>query len=230
MRKHRERSQRGKSTLASANPKGKGIEGSKIGYEVLKRLLDIIVAMFLLLFFGPLFVVIALFIKFDSKGPVFFCPKMVGKDGKLFKMFKFRTMIDGAITKGTRIETSKNDWRITRVGKWLREWSIDELPQLLNVIKGEMSLVGPRPVFPHVAAKFKEWQKERFKVRPGITGWAQVNGRNSISWEQKLRYDIWYVHNRSLALDLQILLRTVRVVLGREGIYGPDGRVKAFKG
>lgn len=209
------------------------LKGSS-SYEPVKRLLDLLGATFFLFLFAPLFPPIAFLIKLGSKGPVFFRSERIGRDGKPFKMFKFRTMVEGAAKMGMGTETSKGDRRLTKVGRFLREWSVDELPQLLNVFKGDMSLVGPRPMLPEVAAELKDWQREklqvRLKVRPGMTGWAQVNGRTAITWEERLRYDIWYVRNMSLGLDLLILLKTIVVVLKREGIYGSDVKVEAFKG
>jgi lipopolysaccharide/colanic/teichoic acid biosynthesis glycosyltransferase len=169
----------------------------------------------------PIFAVIGIFIKIDSKGPVFFVQERAGKDGKVFRAYKLRTMVDNAekLGKGLR----KNDPRITRVGKCLR-WGIDELPQLINVFKGDMSLVGPRPTLPHQVEKYSKQERRRLEMKPGITGWALINGRNKLSWPEKIELDIWYIDHWSIWLDLKILFKTVWVVIfTREGIYGKDG-------
>ncbi len=175
------------------------------------------------------FAIIALAIKLDSKGPVFFRSGRVGKGGKIFKVYKFRTMIENAINIGLGIETAKDDFRITSVGKFLRSWSLDELPQLINVLKGEMSLIGPRPALPHQVEKYSESEKKRLRVKPGITGWAQVNGRNLISWKERIKFDVWYVENWSLRLDFKILLMTPKVLLSKEALYGKEGVVRDYE-
>lgn len=141
-------------------------------------------------------------------------------------MYKFRTMIAGAEKMGLGIETSKDDFRVTRVGRFLRAWSIDELPQLINVLKGEMSLIGPRPPLPQQLPKFRHEERRRFSVKPGITGWAQVNGRNLLTWRERVEYDLWYVDKWSILLDLRIILKTFWVILRREGLFGEDGITK----
>jgi len=176
----------------------------------------------------PIFAVIGIFIKLDSKGTVFFDQERAGKDGKVFRAYKLRTMVDNAEKFGLGYEIEKNDSRITRVGKYLR-WGIDELPQLINVFKGEMSLVGPRPALPHQIKKYSEREKRRLEVKPGITGWALVNGRNILSWPERIKLDIWYIDHWSIWLDLKILLKTVWVVIfKREGIYGKDGITRDY--
>lgn len=170
----------------------------------------------------PIFAVIGIFIKLDSKGPVFFIQERAGKDGKMFKAYKLRTMVDNAVTIGG-VKISQNDSRITSVGKCLR-WGIDELPQLINIFKGEMSLVGPRPTLPEQVARYSKEHKRRLEMKPGITGWALINGRNKLSWPEKIELDIWYIDHWSLWLDLKILVKTIWVVIfTREGIYGKDG-------
>lgn len=143
----------------------------------------------------------------------------MGKDGRVFKIFKFRTMVVNAEKMGAGVFVERDDPRITKVGKWLRNTSLDELPQLINVLRGEMSLVGPRPTLPYQVERYNERQRRRFLMRPGITGWAQVNGRNSLTWPEKIELDIWYVENWSLWLDLKILWKTFFTMLKKEGLY-----------
>ena len=189
----------------------------------LKRIIDVIISGTGLIILLPIFAVIGLFIKLDSKGPVFFVQERAGKDGKVFRAYKLRTMVDNAEKIGLGYEIEKNDSRITRVGKYLR-WGMDELPQLINVFKGEMSMVGPRPALPHQVEKYSVKERRRLEVKPGITGWALVNGRNILSWPERIKLDIWYINNWSLWLDLKILFKTIWVVIfTREGIYGKDG-------
>ena len=196
---------------------------------IIKRIFDILASGIALIILLPIFVIIGILIKLDSKGPVFFIQERVGKDGKIFKAYKLRTMVDNAEKIGLRYEIAKNDNRITRVGKYLR-WGIDELPQLINVFKGEMSLVGPRPALPHQVKKYSEREKRRLEVKPGITGWALVNGRNKLSWSERIKLDIWYIDYWSLWLDLKILFKTVWVVVfKREGIYGEDGVTRDYE-
>ncbi|MGC8979143.1 sugar transferase, partial [Caldisericum sp.] len=161
----------------------------------------------------------AILIKLDSKGPVFFLQERVGKDGKIFRVFKFRTMTTDAPekTKGKYID--KDNPYVTRVGKILRRTGIDELPQLINVLKGEMSLVGPRPTLPYQVAKYNDFQKKRLLMKPGITSWALIHGRNKLTWDERIKYDVWYVENWSFWLDLKILFKTVWVVATGEGLY-----------
>lgn len=197
--------------------------------SVLKRIIDVVVSAIGLVILFPIFVAIGVLIKFDSKGPVFFVQERVGKDGEIFKAYKLRTMVDNAEKMGLGYEITKNDDRITRVGKHLR-WGIDELPQLINVFKGEMSLVGPRPALSYQVEKYSEREKRRLEVKPGITGWALVNGRNKLSWPERIKLDIWYIDHWSLWLDLKILFKTVWVVVfKREGIYGKDGVTRDYE-
>lgn len=182
--------------------------------------MDILLSGIALILLLPIFFVIGILIKIDSTGPAFFIQNRAGKDGRIFKVCKFRTMeIDS--DKDSKM-LSKDDPKITRVGKYLR-WGMDELPQLINVFKGDMSLVGPRPALEEQAIEYSERHRRRLGMKPGLTGWALVNGRNAISWAEKIEYDIWYIDNWSLFLDFQILIRTVLVVLKGEGIYGEDG-------
>jgi len=196
--------------------------------SIVKVILDKFFSIILLILLFPLFLIIGILIKFDSKGPVFFVQERAGKDGKIFKAYKLRTMVDKAVEMGLGYEIVKDDNRITRVGKCLR-WGIDELPQLINVFKGEMSLVGPRPTLPHQVKKYSEREKRRLEVKPGITGWALVNGRNKLSWPERIKLDIWYIDHWSIWLDIKILLKTIWVVIfKREGIYGKDGVTRDY--
>lgn len=188
-----------------------------------KICLDFLGAWIGLMVLSPIIYFLAVLIRVDSPGPAFFLQERMGKDGEPFISYKFRTMIDKAITRGLGINVAADDDRITRVGKILRNTSLDELPQLFNVLRGEMSLVGPRPTLRYQVEAYNAWQRRRLEVKPGITGWAQINGRNAIPWEERIKLDIWYVDNWSLVLDGRILWRTIRTVLQREGLYGPEG-------
>jgi exopolysaccharide biosynthesis polyprenyl glycosylphosphotransferase len=191
---------------------------------VLKRLLDITVSIVGLILLAIPFAVIALAIKLHSRGPVFFRQERVGKNGKRFICWKFRTMIEGAVTQGLGVTVAQDDPRITRVGRFLRKWGLDELPQLIHVLHGEMSLIGPRPTFPYQVEQYDGFQRRRLEVKPGLTGWALVNGRNRLMWEERITLDVWYVDHWSLWLDLKILLKTFWIVLiTREGLYGEGG-------
>ena len=191
----------------------------------LKWICDFIASLIGLIILLPLFIIIAILIKIDSKGPVFFLQERLGKDGKTFKMYKFRTMVKNAENKGSGIYTSKEDPRITKIGHFLRKTSLDELPQLINILKGEMSLVGPRPPVPYHPYKYEEYskkQKKRFNVKPGITGYAQVSGRNKLSWDERIEYDIKYVNKRNLLLDIKIIFFTFYKLFKKEEIYRGD--------
>jgi undecaprenyl phosphate N,N'-diacetylbacillosamine 1-phosphate transferase len=188
-----------------------------------KLCLDYLGAWIGLIIISPVIYFIAIVIRIDSPGPIFFRQERIGKDGKPFMSYKFRSMVDNATTMGLGINVAVHDDRITRMGKYLRNTSLDELPQLFNVLKGEMSLVGPRPTLRYQVAAYDAVQRRRLQVKPGITGWAQINGRNAIPWEDRIKLDVWYVDNWSLGLDLKILWRTIKTVLKREGLYGPDG-------
>ena len=183
---------------------------------ILKRIFDILASGITLVVLLPIFAVIGIFIKLDSKGPVFFVQERAGKDGKIFKIYKLRTIVENPENMGKGLR--RNDPRITRVGKHLR-WGIDELPQLINVLKGEMSLVGPRPTLIYQVNQYTKWEKQRLKMKPGITGWALINGRNSLSWQEKINLDIWYINYWSLYLDIKILIKTLFVVAKRKGLY-----------
>jgi lipopolysaccharide/colanic/teichoic acid biosynthesis glycosyltransferase len=194
----------------------------------LKRIIDVVISGIGLIILFPIFVVIGILIKLNSKGPVFFIQERVGKDGKIFKAYKLRTMVDNAENIGLGYEVAKDDSRITQVGKYLR-WGIDELPQLINVFKGDMSIVGPRPALPHQVEKYFKQERRRLEVKPGITGWALINGRNKLSWPERIKLDIWYIDHWSIWLDLKILFKTIWVVIfKREGIYGKDGVTRDY--
>lgn len=186
---------------------------------MIRRACDIVVAASgLVLLSLPLALVCAL-IRLDSRGSAFYRQRRVGKDGREFEVLKLRTMVTGAEHQGAGIFIDPGDSRITRVGGHLRAWSIDELPQLVNVLRGDMSLIGPRPTIPDQVAQYTDRQRLRLTIKPGLTGWAQVNGRASIPWAERIELDIWYIEHRSLRLDLLILWRSVKVVLGRDDTY-----------
>lgn len=184
-----------------------------------KTVFDYVVAFVGLLVILPLFILTAIVIKVDSPGPVFFVQERVGRDGWVFRAIKFRTMHVGAHEKTKGRYIAKDEPLVTRVGRILRRTGIDELPQLINVLKGEMSLVGPRPTLKYQIEKYNEFQKKRLLTKPGITGWALVNGRNKLTWGERIKYDVWYVENWSLWLDFKILLKTLWVVARGEGLY-----------
>jgi undecaprenyl phosphate N,N'-diacetylbacillosamine 1-phosphate transferase len=193
---------------------------------VLKRGLDIVAASLGLLILVPAFALIALAIWLDSPGSFFFTVRAAGRSGRAFDQWKFRTMKVGAREQGHPFETSATDPRITRVGHFLRRWSLDELPQLWNVLRGEMSIIGPRPAFIEVAECYPRFEARRLLMRPGLTGLAQIHGRNLLPWPHRVTYDIAYIELYSLWMDFRILIRTIPVVVRGEGVYGPDGGVK----
>ena len=182
---------------------------------MIKRLFDFIVASFALLLLAPALALIALLVRINLGSPVLFHQSRPGLHGKIFKIFKFRTMLEVANSNENQLT---DEDRLTGFGKFLRATSLDEQPELWNVIKGEMSLVGPRPLLMEYLPLYSKEQFHRHDVRPGITGWAQINGRNSISWEEKFNLDIWYVNNQSFWLDIEILFLTIKKVFFREGI------------
>ena len=193
-----------------------------------KPLLDFLTAFIGLLLVSPIFIVATISLYFANHGKPFFLQTRPGKEGRLFKIIKFKTMNDAKDAQGLLLPDAK---RLTTVGRWVRKTSLDELPQLLNVLKGDMSFVGPRPLLPEYLPLYSKRQRRRHEVKPGITGWAQVNGRNAISWEQKFEYDVWYVEHINFWLDLKILFLTVKKVFVREGISS-DGQatMEVFKG
>ncbi|TDP81564.1 lipopolysaccharide/colanic/teichoic acid biosynthesis glycosyltransferase [Halanaerobium saccharolyticum] len=182
---------------------------------ILKRMIDIFISLTGLIVLSPVFLVISIMIYFKLGSPVFFIQKRPGKNGKIFKMIKFRTMLDAKDKNENLLPDEK---RLTSFGKFLRSSSLDELPELINVLKGEMSLVGPRPLLVEYLPRYNEHQARRHEMRPGITGLAQVNGRNTISWEDKFNYDVKYIDNFSMLLDLKIIFKTFSKVFKREDI------------
>ena len=190
----------------------------------MNRALDAALAAALLVLAAPILGIAALAIKLESRGPVFYRQRRVGRDGVPFELWKLRTMVPGAATMGAGIYVLEGDPRITRVGRLLRRFSLDELPNLVNVLRGELAIVGPRPTIQDQVDNYTERQRRRLEVKPGITGWAQVNGRTSLPWPERIELDVWYVEHRSLRLDLRILARTVRMLATGHGLYSDDLR------
>ena len=188
----------------------------------MNRAADLVLAAFGLVASSPLMALIALAIRLDSPGPVIYRQRRVGKDGEEFDLYKFRTMRPGSdpVWIGIAIETG--DPRVTRVGRLLRRLSLDELPNLVNVLRGEMAVVGPRPTIPAQVELYTPRQRRRLEVKPGLTGWAQVSGRVALAWDERIELDVWYVDNRSPALDLKILARTFRLLVTGHGLYSED--------
>ncbi len=186
---------------------------------MLRRALDIVVSAVGLVLASPLLAAAAIAIRMEGPGPVLFRQQRAGRDGEPFEMLKLRTMINDAERTGPGLAVNAGDARITRVGALLRRSSLDELPNLINVLRGEMSLIGPRPTLPSQVAQYTERQRGRLAIRPGITGWAQVNGRASLPWPERIELDLYYIEHRSPALDMRILSRTVSMVLGGSGLY-----------
>jgi lipopolysaccharide/colanic/teichoic acid biosynthesis glycosyltransferase len=186
---------------------------------VIRRLVDVAVAGAVLVITSPLLAAAILAIRLESPGAAIYRQRRVGRAGEPFDVLKLRTMVDGAEHIGAGLAINADDSRITRVGALLRRASLDELPNLLNVLRGEMSLIGPRPTLPAQVDQYTERQRRRLEIKPGITGWAQVNGRASLPWSERIELDIYYIEHRSLALDLKILARTPALVLGGSGIY-----------
>jgi lipopolysaccharide/colanic/teichoic acid biosynthesis glycosyltransferase len=184
-----------------------------------KRALDVVVAGAALTVAAPALGVAALLIRLETHGHPIYRQRRVGLDGEPFDLYKLRTMVSGAETMGSGLAVDAGDSRITRLGAVLRRTSMDELPNLVNVLRGEMSIVGPRPTVQVQVDRYTERQRGRLSVRPGLTGWAQINGRASLPWHERIELDLWYVEHASLRLDLQILLRTARMVLGGHGLY-----------
>ena len=183
--------------------------------NIIKPLIDFLAAFIGLLLLSPIFIIVTIGLFFANNGKPFFFQVRPGKHEQLFKIIKFKTMNDRKDKEGNLLPDAQ---RLTAIGKFVRKTSLDELPQLINVLKGDMSLIGPRPLLPQYLTLYTEQQKKRHELRPGITGWAQVNGRNAISWTKKFEYDVWYVEHCSLSLDLKILFRTIKKVIISEGI------------
>jgi lipopolysaccharide/colanic/teichoic acid biosynthesis glycosyltransferase len=185
----------------------------------LSRALDLAAGAVLLVLSSPVLLVAAVAIRLESAGPALYRQRRVGRHGEPFQMFKLRTMVSGAESMGAGLAVNEGDPRITRVGAVLRRFSVDELPNLLNVLRGEMALVGPRPTIQAQVEQYTARQRRRLEVRPGMTGWAQVNGRAALPWRERIELDVWYVENRSLWLDLRILARTLGLLLTGRGLY-----------
>ena len=183
-----------------------------------------VLAAALLLVAAPVLGLAALAIRLESRGRVFYRQLRVGRDEEPFELWKLRTMVPGAESMGAGIYVLEGDARITRVGRMLRRFSLDELPNLVNVLRGEMAIVGPRPTVKEQVDRYTDRQRRRLEVKPGITGWAQINGRTSLSWPERIELDVWYVEHRSMRLDLRILARTARMLATGHGLYSEDLR------
>jgi len=184
-----------------------------------RRAFDIVVAGAALLFFSPVLLVAMLAIRLESPGSPIYRQRRVGMNGEEFDVLKLRTMVTGAEHIGAGMAIDEGDTRITRVGGFLRRTSLDEIPNLINVLRGDMAIIGPRPTIPVQVAQYTERQRGRLAAKPGLTGWAQVNGRAALPWPERIELDLWYIEHRSWRLDLQILFRTARMVLGGHGLY-----------
>lgn len=208
-----------------------GVKNHKFYKSFLKRFIDVVLSFCMLLVLWPVFILVAVAVKLDSKGPAVFVQERLTLKGKVFKMYKFRTMVVNAEQQGSGAYSIGNDPRITKVGSVLRKLSIDELPQLINILKGDMSFVGPRPILTYHPCKYEEYteqEKRVFLVRPGITGWAQVNGRNSVDWVKRFELNEWYVDNVSLTLDIKVVFKTVAQVFSAKEIYVEGETAKDF--
>jgi lipopolysaccharide/colanic/teichoic acid biosynthesis glycosyltransferase len=193
-----------------------------MGRAMMRRIFNLSVALAAMVVTSPVWALASLWIKLEDGGPVFFRQDRAGRGGVIFRIFKFRTMVVDADKRGLGLNVERTDPRITRAGAFLRRWSLDELPQLLNVIHGDMNVVGPRPGLPEQASKYDARQRRRLEVLPGLTGWAQVNGRNALTWSQRIDADVWYVDHQSVLLDMRILARTPFAVIDTEGLYEPN--------
>ncbi|MFK7782902.1 sugar transferase [Psychroserpens sp.] len=188
----------------------------------IKRLLDLVSSTIGFLLASPIFIIVWAILLIKNKGSAFFFQERPGKNERIFKIIKFKTMNDKKDANGELLPPAE---RLTKTGVFVRKYSLDEIPQLLNVIKGDMSLIGPRPLLVKYLPRYNDFQKQRHDIRPGITGWAQVNGRNAISWEQKFEYDVWYVNHLSFMLDIKILFLTVYKVFKKDGIYSVENDI-----
>ena len=193
-----------------------------------KPLLDFVLSFLGLIISSPIFLIVFIALLFANRGKVFFLQNRPGKNEKIFKIIKFRTMNDNRDTQGNLLPDEE---RLTSIGKLVRKTSLDEIPQLINVLLGNMSLIGPRPLLPEYLPLYNDFQKKRHLIKPGITGWAQINGRNGVEWEKKFQFDVWYVENLSFLLDLQIMFLTLKKVLKLEGVNREGEATNiAFKG
>ena len=210
------------------------VKRSHRAFDATKRVVDLIVSAVLLVVLSPVLAVVALLVRAKLGSPVIFRQQRPGKDGRLFTLYKFRTMRDAAPGKAAETGVAAVDSdaeRLTPFGRRLRSTSLDELPELVNVLKGDMSIVGPRPLLPEYLDRYNSEQARRHEVRGGITGWAQVNGRNALGWDERFKLDVYYVDHRSFALDARILLKTVSAVLSRKGVSAPGTEtMQPFKG
>jgi lipopolysaccharide/colanic/teichoic acid biosynthesis glycosyltransferase len=188
----------------------------------LSRALDVALSAALLVITSPLLALAAIAIRLESRGPVFYRQLRVGRAGEPFQLWKLRTMVPGAESMGAGIYVLEGDPRITRTGRLLRRFSLDELPNLVNVLKGDMAIVGPRPTVQEQVDRYTDRQRRRLEVKPGITGWAQVNGRTSLSWPERIELDVWYVEHRSIRLDIRIVMKTARMLATGHGLYSED--------
>jgi lipopolysaccharide/colanic/teichoic acid biosynthesis glycosyltransferase len=188
----------------------------------LSRALDVVLSATLLVVTSPLLALAAIAIRLEGRGPVFYRQLRVGRDGEPFELWKLRTMVPGAETMGAGLYVLEGDPRITRTGRLLRRFSLDELPNLVNVLKGDMAIVGPRPTVREQVDRYTDRQRRRLEVKPGITGWAQINGRTSLLWPERIELDVWYVEHRSLRLDLRILIKTAKMLATGHGLYSED--------
>lgn len=196
--------------------------------NIAKPFIDMVLSIVGLFVISPIFILVLVLLYFANQGKPFFTQQRPGKNGKIFTIIKFKTMNDRKDASGHLLPDAD---RLTKVGAFVRKTSLDEIPQLLNVIKGDMSLIGPRPLLPHYLHLYNDFQNRRHEVKPGITGWAQVNGRNAISWDQKFEFDVWYVEHISFVTDMKILIKTAQKVLIREGINAADAAtIEPFKG
>ncbi|MEB8330290.1 sugar transferase [Flavobacteriaceae bacterium KMM 6897] len=193
--------------------------------HIIKRIMDIVLSLFILVLLSPVIIIVFIILFFTNNGRPFFYQSRPGKDEKLFKIIKFKSMNDKKDKDGELLPDAK---RLTKVGLFVRKTSLDEIPQLINVIKGDMSLIGPRPLLISYLPLYNDQQRKRHLIKPGITGWAQVNGRNAISWQQKFEYDVWYVEHCSILLDLKILWMTFLKVVKRDGISSSTSATMEF--
>ena len=196
---------------------------------IIKRIIDIALSLFILTIISPLLILCAAAVFIESGRPIFYLQERIGKKGKPFVIYKFRTMIQNAEKKGLGYELVEGDERITKTGDFLRRWSIDEFPQLLNVLKGDMSLVGPRPTLGYQVEQYDSFQKRRLDMKPGMTGLATIRGRNLISWNERIEYDVWYIDNHSILLDFKIMWETFSVIFKGSGIYAKTTEVFKIK-